>query len=81
METVASALTLDAASTGQRLRIRSISGDTRFVSRITAIGLTEGCAVEVLQNVRSRPVLVFARDSTIAVDRDDCAHIGVEVAL
>lgn len=66
-------------ATGLSARIASVSGDDRFVSRVTAIGLTEGCAVEVLQNVRNRPVLVHVRDSDVALDRGDCMRIEVEV--
>lgn len=66
-------------ATGLSARIASVSGDDRFVSRVAAIGLTEGCAVEVLQNVKNRPVLVHVRDSDVALDRDDCMRIEVEV--
>lgn len=54
-------------------------GTARFISRVTSIGLTEGYVLQVVQNVRKRPVLVNARDSAIAIDRDDCTHIDVEV--
>ena len=47
--------------------------------RVTSIGLTVGCEVQVLQNVRKRPVLVYGRDSVIAVDAEDCARIDVQV--
>ena len=30
--------------------ITAISGDTRFMSRITSIGLTPGCKVSVIKN-------------------------------
>lgn len=59
----------------------AVTGDARFVSRVTAVGLTEGCHIEVLQNVRKRPVLVYVRDSAVAIDRGDCELIDVEVAL
>ena len=52
---------------------------SRFVGRVTSIGLTVGCEVQVLQNVRKRPVLVYGRDSVIAVDAEDCARIDVQV--
>ncbi len=66
------------AATGSTVRISSVSGNGRFVSRVTAIGLTEGCVVEVLQNVRRRPVLVHVRDSDVALDRGDCKLIEAE---
>ena len=74
-----SVFSLDRISEGQQARIWAISGSSRFISRVTAIGLTEGCVLDVVQNVRKRPVLVYTRDSAIAVDREDCTHIHVEV--
>ena len=65
--------------TGQRAVVRKIHGDTRFTSRITSIGLTDGCSIEMVQNRKKRPVLIAARDSVIAIDRGDSAHIEVEV--
>ena len=65
--------------TGSTARITNVSGDDRFVSRVTAIGLTQGCPVEIIQNAKNRPVLLYARDSSIALDRNDCTHIEAEV--
>lgn len=70
---------LSEIETGRKARISRVSGDDRFVSRVTSIGLTEGCLVEVLQNVRKRPILLHARDSSIALDREDCSRIEAEV--
>lgn len=65
---------------GAAARVLAVSGGgARFVSRITSVGLTEGCRIEVLQNVRKRPVLVYVRDSAVAIDRGDCELIDVEV--
>ena len=66
---------------GSPARVLAVTGDARFVSRVTAVGLTEGCHIEVLQNVRKRPVLVYVCDSAVAIDRGDCELIDVEVAL
>lgn len=70
---------LDEMQTGQTVRISAVTGEDRFVSRVTSIGLTEGCLVEILQNARKRPLLLYARDSSIALDRNDCKLIEVEV--
>ncbi len=40
---------LSETSSGERGIICDIEGDTRFLSRITSIGLTPGCPVTVLQ--------------------------------
>ncbi len=58
--------------------IASINGDTRFLSRITSIGLTPGCRVSVIKNDKNRPVLVYSRDTMIALNRKECEGITVE---
>ena len=61
--------------------ITRINGDTRFVSRITSIGLTPGCRVTVVKNEKRRPLLVYSRDTMIALNRNECADIEVEEAV
>ena len=61
--------------------ITRINGDTRFVSRITSIGLTPGCKVKVIKNEKRRPLLVYSRDTMIALNRNECADIEVEEAV
>jgi ferrous iron transport protein A len=59
--------------------IRDFRGDSRFISRITAIGLTVGSKIEVLQNRRrNNPVLLYSRDTMIAVSAKEAAKILVE---
>ncbi len=57
--------------------ISGITGDTRFISRITSIGLTPGCHVQIIKNDKNRPVLLYSRDTMIAVNRMECAGIAV----
>ena len=59
--------------------ISTVNGDARFVSRITSIGLTPGCKVTVIKNEKNRPVLVYSRDTMIALNRLECDQIEVEV--
>lgn len=61
--------------------ITRINGDTRFVSRITSIGLTPGCKVTVIKNEKRRPLLVYSRDTMIALNRNECEDIEVEEAV
>ncbi len=58
--------------------IASINGDTRFVSRITSIGITPGCKITVIKNEKHRPLLVYSRDTMIALNRKECEHILVQ---
>ncbi|MBR6146787.1 MAG: ferrous iron transport protein A [Lachnospiraceae bacterium] len=59
--------------------ISTVNGDARFVSRITSIGLTPGCKVTIIKNEKNRPVLVYSRDTMIALNRLECDQIEVEV--
>ena len=70
---------LSEMETGRKGTIASVSATDRFVSRVTAIGLTEGCRIEIVQNAKRRPLLVFERDSVVALDRADCKNIEVDV--
>ena len=60
--------------------IASINGDARFVSRITSIGLTPGCKISIIKNEKRRPILVYSRDTMIALDRKECDGIEVKEA-
>ena len=62
---------LSEMETGRKGTIASVSGTDRFVSRVTAI--------EIVQNAKRRPLLVFERDSVVALDRADCKNIEVDV--
>ena len=64
---------------GQKARIIGITGDRRYLSRITSIGLNIGCPLEMLQNVKNRPVLFYGRDTMIALNRAESERIQVEV--
>ncbi len=58
--------------------ITAIQGDTRFMSRVTSIGLTPGCKVSVIKNDKNRPMLIYSRDTMIALNRKECSGITVE---
>ena len=58
--------------------IASVDGDPRFMSRITSISLTPGCSVRVIKNEKNRPLLIYSRDTMIALNRTECEMIGVK---
>ncbi len=62
--------------------VEKLSGDDRFMSRITSIGLTPGCSIRVIRNDKNRPMLIYSRDTMIALNRNECKGIEVrEVAV
>ena len=58
-------------------KVRSLGKDERFIKRITSIGLTEGAGFQVVKNDRKMPVLVYARETLLALNRKDCEKIEV----
>ena len=68
---------LTELQTNESGKIAAINGDSRFVSRITSIGLTPGCKVTVVKNDKHRPLLVYSRDTMIALNRNECDSIEI----
>lgn len=71
-------MSLSEVKENREALVSEISGDTRFMSRITSIGLTPGCRVRVVKNDKNRPLLVYTRDTMIALNRNECKGIMVE---
>ena len=60
-------------------RIVSLGTDRRFIRRITSIGMSEGVDFEVIRNDRKMPVLIYVRETLLALNRSDCEKIEAEV--
>ena len=71
-------MSLGELNENKEATITSIEGDQRFLSRITSIGLTPGCMVRVMKNDKNRPLLVYSRDTMIALNKKECKGIIVE---
>ena len=69
---------LNEMKKGMEGKVVSVSGDSRFVSRITSIGLTPGCRVLIIKNEKNRPLLIYSRDTMIALNRKDSENIEME---
>ena len=61
-------------------KVKDLKGDTRFLNRINSVGLNEGAAFQVVKNDRKMPVLVFVRETLLALNRKDCEKIEVTEA-
>lgn len=72
---------LSDAKPGENGLITRITGDERFLGRVTSMGLTIGCPIEVLQNEKKQPVLIFGRDTMIALNRKECEKIMIGGAV
>ncbi|MGI6573283.1 MAG: FeoA family protein [Fermentimonas sp.] len=71
-------LQLNEVNAGKKAIIADIKGDTRFLSRITSIGLTLGCEIKMLYNEKKFPLLFYGRDTVVALNRKESKDILVE---
>lgn len=70
---------LSELSSGSTGTVAAINGDTHFQSRITSIGLTVGSKIEVIQNPKKQPTLLYCRDTMVAINKNESEKIMVEV--
>ena len=68
---------LSEAIPGKRYRVVDMQDEARLVSRLSSMGLLQGSLVEVCQNHRKQPVLLFARDTLVAIGRGESKKIIV----
>jgi len=59
-------------------KVKSLGTDVHFMSRITSIGMTEGTMIQVVRNDHKMPVLIYVRETLLALNRADCDKIEVE---
>lgn len=70
---------LEQLSKGTKAKICAVGGTPHFQSRAVSVGLIPGSTVEIMLNQSRRPVLLYCRNTVLAIDRDDCKQIQVEV--
>ena len=71
------AVTLSDATPGSRYCILEIKEESRLVNRLSSMGLLCGSMIEICQNHKKQPVLLFARDTLIAIGREESKRIMV----
>ena len=70
-------VTLSEAKPGRKYRIQTIRDEARLVNRLSSMGLLVGSELEVCQNFRKQPVLVYVRDTLVAIGREESKKITV----
>ena len=74
-------ITLSDAQPGSRYCILEIKEEKRLVNRLSSMGLLCGSTVEICQNYKKQPVLLFARDTLVAIGREESKKIMVGGAI
>ena len=71
-------MVLCSLGNGQTGIVRGLAGGQHFVSRASAMGFTPDTTVTMVQNRGRGPVLVYLRDTQVALGRSEAAKIQVE---
>ncbi|WP_234946785.1 FeoA family protein [Olsenella phocaeensis] len=71
-------MNLSTAAAGSQVRVTNLGGDMRQLSRLASVGVIPGSVLQVRRNDRRRPLLVFSRDTLLALGRRGCDDIQVE---
>ena len=70
-------ITLSDTKPGKMYSILNIRDEARLVNRLSSMGLMNGSQIEICQNQKKQPVLIFARDTLIAIGREESKKITV----
>lgn len=70
-------LTLSKAKPGHSYFVREIKDEARLTNRLSSMGLIYGSKLEICQNSPKQPVLVFTRDTLLAIGRGESEKIIV----
>jgi ferrous iron transport protein A len=71
---------LSDIQTGNTVKVQEIQGDERLISRTSSMGIIVGSSIEILRNEKKQPMLLFCRDTMVAVNRRECEKIIVQEA-
>jgi len=68
---------LHSLEVGEVAVVKDVVGGSSFISRISAIGFTHNVEITMLQNWKRNPVIVFIRDTQMALGRIEAGRIMV----
>lgn len=70
-------MTLSETIPGKQYLVEDIKDEARLVNRLSSMGVMCGSQVEICQNHKKQPVLVFTRDTLVAIGRKESEKIFV----
>ncbi len=69
---------LNEAENKKTYKVVSIDGDSRFISRILSIGMTIDLVFTVVKNKGKMPIVIFLRDTMLAISSEEAKKIQIE---
>lgn len=70
---------LNEMKAGTKGRVLTVTGNSAFQRRITAVGITPGSSFEVIRCDKCSPMLIYVRNTMLAINTNDCKEIETEV--
>lgn len=70
-------ITLSEATPGKSCIVKKIKEEDRLVNRLSSMGIMCGSRLKICLNNRKQPVLVFVRDTLVAIGRGESEKIIV----
>ena len=70
-------ITLSATQPGTQYVVKKIKDEARLINRLSSMGVMCGSQIEVCQNNQKQPVLIFVRDTLVAIGREESKKIVV----
>jgi len=71
---------LSALSPGEVGVVKAVTGGRGFMSRLAALGFTPGAEVTMMQNFGRGPLIVFVRNTRVALGRGEAAKVKVWIS-
>ncbi|MGQ9598940.1 MAG: FeoA family protein [Anaerolineae bacterium] len=69
---------LSTVPTNEVVRVQKLEGGHSFLSRVASLGFTPGTRLKVIQNYGHGPLIVYLRDTRVALGRGEAEKIWVE---
>jgi ferrous iron transport protein A len=69
---------LSEIQAGEKVVVKEIRADERLISRTSSMGITVGSTLEIIRNEKKQPMLLFCRDTMVAINRKECEKIKVD---
>ncbi len=66
---------LSEATPGRSYYVREIKDEVRLNNRLSSMGILTGSKIEICQNHKKQPMLLFARDTLVAIGREESSKI------
>lgn len=70
-------ITLSDTRPGKKYSVTDIKNESRLINRLSSMGIMCGSKIEICQNNPKQPVLIFTRDTLVAIGRGESKKIMV----